>query len=72
MERKCTYRQYHVQYNADVVHKYVNMYLNTNKLPALPFCGTHSKPHGARGLSKHYNHQKDNIAYGLRYPRTIH
>ena len=31
------------------------MYCNTNELPALPFCGTHSKPYGARGLSKHYH-----------------
>ena len=31
------------------------MYCNTNKFPELTFCGTHSKPHGARGLSKHYN-----------------
>ena len=30
-------------------------YCNTNQFPALPFCGPHSKPHGARGLSKHYN-----------------
>ena len=30
------------------------MYGNTNQFPELPFCGPHSKPHGARGLSKHY------------------
>ena len=28
---------------------------NTNKFPALPFCGPHSKTHGARGLSNHYH-----------------
>ena len=55
MERKFTDRQYHVQYNADVAHKYVRIYFNTNKLPELPFCGPHSKPHGARGFSKHYH-----------------
>ena len=33
----------------------MKMYCNTNKFPALLFCGTHSKPHGARGLTKHYN-----------------
>ena len=27
----------------------------TNKFPALPFCGPYSKPHSARGLSKHYH-----------------
>ena len=31
------------------------MYCNTNQFPELTFCGPHSKPHGARGLSKHYN-----------------
>ena len=31
------------------------MYCNTNQFPALPFCGPHSKPHGARGISKHYH-----------------
>ena len=29
------------------------MYCDTNQLPALPFCGSHTKPHGERGLSKH-------------------
>ena len=31
------------------------MYINTKKLPELPFCGPNSKPNGARGLSKHYH-----------------
>ena len=31
------------------------MYCTKNQLPELSFCGSHSKPHGARGLSKHYN-----------------
>ena len=26
-----------------------------NQFPELPFCGPYSKPHGARGLSKHYH-----------------
>ena len=34
--------------------KYVKIYCNTNQFPALPFCGPHSKPHGARGMGKHY------------------
>ena len=55
MERKWTDRQYHVQDNYDVSHKYVRMYCNTNQLTALPFCGANSKPHGARGISKHYH-----------------
>ena len=55
MERKWRERKYHVQDNAAVELKDVKNYCNTNQLPALPFCGPHSKPHGARGLSKHYH-----------------
>ena len=55
MKRKWTDRQYHVQDNSDVEHQYVIMYCNTNQLPALSFCGPHSKPHCARRLSKHYH-----------------
>ena len=53
MERKWTERKYHVQDNAAVELKDVKMYCNTNQFPALPFCGSHSKPHGSRGLGKH-------------------
>ena len=35
--------------------KYVKMHCNKNQLPVLPFCGPHSKPHGARGLEKNYH-----------------
>ena len=55
MKRKWTYRQYHIQDNADVEHKYVKMYFRTNQFSELSFCGQHSKPHGARGLSKSYH-----------------
>ena len=55
MNRKWTERKYHIQDNADVELKDVKMYCNTNQFPTLPFCGTHSKPHGARGISKHYH-----------------
>ena len=58
-KRKWKYREYHVQDNADVANKYVKMYCDTNKFPALQFCGQHPKPHGARGLSKHYNLRLD-------------
>ena len=54
MERKFTDRHYHVQDNADIEHQYVKMYCNTNQFPWLSFYGQHSKPHGKRGLSKHY------------------
>ena len=55
MEIKWTDRQYHVQDNADVAHQDMRMYCCTNQFPALSFFGPHSKPHDARGLSKHYN-----------------
>ena len=55
MKEKWTDRQYQVQDNADVAHQDVKMYCNKNKFPALPFFRPHSKPHGARGLSKNYH-----------------
>ena len=54
-ERKYTERNYHVQDNAAAELKYVRMYCNTNQFPALPFYGAHTKPHGARGLSRYYH-----------------
>ena len=55
MEIKQTDRKYHVQDNTDVAHKDVKIYFNTNQFPELSFSSPHSKPHGARGLSKHYH-----------------
>ena len=55
MEIKQTYREYHVQDNADVSHQDVKIYCNTNQFPELSFSVTHYKPHGARGLSKYYH-----------------
>ena len=55
MERKGTYRQYHVQDNAEVERKDVKMYCNTNQFPELSFSGTHYKLHGASGWIKHYH-----------------
>ena len=59
MERKWIDIQYHVQDNYDVAHQDVRIYSNTNKFPELSFCGPPSKPHGARGLSKHYHFSFD-------------
>ena len=47
MKSKWKERKYHVQDNAAVKLKDVRIYCNTNKSPALSFCGPHSKPHGA-------------------------
>ena len=55
MEIKWTDREYHVQDNADVEHKDMKMYFNTNLLSEFSFCGPRSKPHGARVSSKHYH-----------------
>ena len=55
MNRKWTEREYHVQDNAAVEHKDVIMYYNICQSPVLSFCGPHYKPHGAKGLSKHYH-----------------
>ena len=54
-EKKCTDRQYHVQHNADVAHKDVINYCNTNKCAALTFCCPYYKPHRARGMIKHHH-----------------
>ena len=53
-ERKCTEREYNVQDNDDVAHKYVKIHCDTNKFPELPFCGPHTNSYVARGLSRHY------------------
>ena len=52
---KWTDREYRVQDNANVAHKYVKIHCYTNQIPTLPFYGSHPKLHGARGLSKHYH-----------------
>ena len=60
-KRKWTDREYHVQDNSDVAHKDVKIYCDTNQFPVLPFCGPHTKTHGARGLCKHYHLRFDPI-----------
>ena len=55
MERKWTEIKYHVKDNAAVELKDVKIYCSINKFAALPFCGTYSKPNGARRASKHYH-----------------
>ena len=54
-KRKFTDREYHVQDNADVAHKDVKMYCDTIQFPTLPFVGSRKKPHGSKGLGKHYH-----------------
>ena len=65
-KRKWIDREYHVQGNADVLHKYLKMYCDTNQFPALSCCGPHPKSHGARGLSKHYHLRFDpKLGHGI-------
>ena len=46
--------EYHVQNDADVSHKDVNIFCNTKQFPSLPFCCPHKKLHGVTVLIKHY------------------
>ena len=41
--------------NEYVEHQYVKMYYKINHFTKFPFFGTHNKPHGVGGLSKHYH-----------------
>ena len=50
---------YHFQYIKDVSHTTVNISCSTTQLSEFSFCGPHQKPHGVRGLIKHYNIRLD-------------
>ena len=46
--------------------KDVKIYCDISQFPALPFCGPHPKPHGARVLSKHYHLRFDpKLSHGI-------
>ena len=63
---KWTDIKYRVQDNADVSHKDVKMYCDTNQFLALPFHGPHPNPYRARGLDKHYNlHFDPKLGYSI-------
>ena len=65
-KRKYTDIQYHGQDNADVSHKEVKIYYDTNQFPALTFLGPHTKPHVARGLGKHHHLRFDpKLGHGI-------
>ena len=41
-------------------------YCYTNQFPTLPFCGSHLKPHGPKGLGQHYHLCFDpNLGHGI-------
>ena len=57
---------FHYQDNADVAHKEVNIYCETNQFPALPFCGLHPNPHLSRGLINNYHLRFDpKLGHGI-------
>ena len=44
----------------------MKIYCDTNQLPQLTFCGSHTNPHGERGLGKHYHIRFDqNLGHGI-------
>ena len=44
----------------------MKIYCDTNQFPTLTFCGSYPKPHGSRGLGKHYHLRFDpNIGHGI-------
>ena len=48
------------------------MYCDTNQFPTLPFFVSHPKPHGARGLGKHYHLRFDpNLGHSICAIRGI-
>ena len=49
-KRKWKDREYHVQDNSDVAHKYLKIYCDTNQFPELPLFGLHTSPHKERGV----------------------
>ena len=66
IKRKWTEIEYHVHNNADVAHKYVKMYCDTNQFSLLPFYGSHPKPPGVRWLSKYYHLRFDpKLGHGI-------
>ena len=58
-EKKWTNREYHVQHNKCVEHQDVRMCCPAKQFPSLKFLGPQNKPHGLRGLGKHYNTRFD-------------
>ena len=71
-KRKWTDREYHVQDNGDAAQKDVKMYCDTNQFLALSFCGSHPKPHGARGLGNNYHISFDpKLSHGICAIRRI-
>ena len=53
-------------FKCNLEHKDVGIYFYTNQFPILPFCGSYSKPRGARGLNKHYHLRFDpKLGHGI-------
>ena len=67
-----TERGYHVQNDAHVARKNMEMFCNKNQFPLLSFCVLHTKPHGVGGLSKNHHMLFDiKLGYGIFTRRRI-
>ena len=55
MNRKWTEQHYHVQKKEEVNYFDIKMGCSSDMFPALQFADESKKPHGARGLGKHYH-----------------
>ena len=65
-KQKWIEKEYHVQDNSYVAHKYFKMFCDTNQFPSLQFCDPNTKQHGVRGLIKHYHKLFDTkIGHGI-------
>ena len=59
-------REYNFEDNADVLHKDVKMYYDTNQFLTLLFCGSHPKPQGTTGLGNiFYILFNTNLGHGI-------
>ena len=58
-KQKWVQQEYHIQDKLDVQHTGVNMGLKQDMFPELPFANVRPKPHGVRGLTKHYHVRLD-------------
>ena len=60
-KQKCKEWYYREKEDADVAHKYVQLFCDTNQFPSLNCFGPYTKPHVVRGLIKHYHMRFDQI-----------
>ena len=57
--KNCTNREYNMQHNKDVKHQDVKMYCTTQHFLEINCLQPNKKPHGVRGMVKHYHMRLD-------------